>query len=203
MFSDSLGDVPPGSSAGLIHEDTRFLSRWELILGGRRLSLLKSGTVNYYSAAFFLTNPELPGLRANSLAIRRMRFVGHGALEQLSVFNTAPEPVAFELRLACGADFADLFEVRSSVRDRSASIGRVAGDRTLRFRYRVPGFEAETTVRIERSEILESSSEEVLARASPRIDGSDVVWELELPPRCALTAVAKVGVRVNNVAFEP
>jgi len=203
MYSDSLGDVPPGSNGGLVHEDTRFLSRWELRLGGRRLSPLKSDTVDYNSAAFFLTNPELPGLPANSLAVRRMRLVGNGALEQLAVFNTAPEPIAFELRLSCGADFADLFEVRSSVRDRSANIACSSGGRSLRFRYRVPGFLAETTVRIERSEILDAGTERELGQAPPRIDGSDIVWENELPPRSVLMALAKVGLRVNRVAFEP
>ena len=42
MFSDSRGDVAPGSIGGLVHEDTRFVSRWELRLDGRPLSLLKS-----------------------------------------------------------------------------------------------------------------------------------------------------------------
>ena len=28
MFSDSCGDVAPGSIGGLVHEDTRFVSRW-------------------------------------------------------------------------------------------------------------------------------------------------------------------------------
>lgn len=78
MFSDSLGDVPPGSTGGLVHDDTRFLSRWELTLNGRPLSLLKSRVVDYYSAAFYLTNPELDEIRANSLTIRRFRFVGGG-----------------------------------------------------------------------------------------------------------------------------
>jgi glycogen debranching enzyme len=203
MFSDWLGDVPAGSTGGLVHEDTRFLSRWELTLGGRRLSPLKSGTFNYYSAAFFLTNPELPGLPSQSVAVRRMRLVGNGALEQLVVFNTAPHAIAIELRLACDADFADLFEIRSSVRDRSPYIACAAGGRSMRFRYQVPGFVAETILRIERSAILDSRTEQVVVQAPPRIDGSDVVWEAELPPRCRLTALAKVGVRVNNVAFEP
>ncbi len=47
MFSDSVGDVPPGSIGGFVHDDTRFLSRWELTLNGRPLLLLKSGTVDY------------------------------------------------------------------------------------------------------------------------------------------------------------
>jgi N-terminal domain of (some) glycogen debranching enzymes len=51
MFSNSVGDVPPRSIGGFVQDDTRLLSRWELSLNGRPLSLLKSGTVDYYSAA--------------------------------------------------------------------------------------------------------------------------------------------------------
>ena len=204
MFSDSRGDVAPGSIGGLVHEDTRFVSRWELRLDGRPLSLLKSAAVDYDSAAFFLTNPDTPRLRAHSVAVRRLRLVGGGALEQIAVFNTSSEPISCELRLLCGADFADLFEIKSRVRDRSASIVAAgAGRHSLRFRYQVPGFLAETTVRVERSAIVEEATEHVVAAAPPRIEGTDAVWALELPPRCSLLTLVKVGVRVNNVTFEP
>ena len=204
MYSDSRGDVAPGSIGGLVHEDTRFVSRWELRLDGRPLSLLKSGLVDYDSAAFFLTNPDTPRLRADSVAVRRLRLVGGGALEQIAVSNTSSEPISCELRLLCGADFADLFEIKSRVRDRSGSIVAAgAGRQSLRFRYQVPGFLAETTVRIERSEIVEEATEHIVAAAPPRIDGTDAVWALELPPRCLLLTLVRVGVRVNNVTFEP
>src|SRR4051794_5997151 len=151
LFSDSRGDVPPGSVGGLVHEDTRFVSRWELTLDGGRLSLLKSGADDYCSAGFFLTNA------ANSVAVRRLRRVGQGMREEIGVLNTTSRHVALELRLSCGADFADLFEVRSVVRDRSARISTAADPeaRSLRFRYAVPGFVAETTVAVDRSEIVE------------------------------------------------
>jgi glycogen debranching enzyme len=204
MFSDARGDVAPGSIGGLVHEDTRFVSRWELRLDGRPLSLLKSGPVDYDSAAFFLTNPDTPRLRAHSVAVRRLRRVGDGALEQISVFNTSSESISCELRLLCGADFADLFEIKSGVRDRSGStVAAGAGRHSLRFRYQVSGFLAETAIRIERSEIVEGATEHVVAPARPRIDGTDAVWALELPPRCLLLTLVKVGVRVNNVTFEP
>ncbi|HET9288676.1 MAG TPA: glycogen debranching N-terminal domain-containing protein [Gaiella sp.] len=204
MFSDSRGDVAPGTVGGLVHEDTRFVSRWELQLDGRPLSLLKSGQVDYDSAAFFLTNPDTPRLRAHSVAVRRLRLLGGGALEQIAVLNTSSESVSCELRLLCGADFADLFEIKSGVRDRSGSIVAAgAGRQSLRFRYQVPGFLAETTIRIERSEVVEAATEQVVAAAQPRVDGTDAVWALELPPRCLLLTLVKVGVRVNNVTFEP
>jgi len=205
MVSDSLGDVPPGSVGGLVHEDTRFVSRWQLTIAGRTPSLLKSGAVDYDSAAFFLTNPDLPGLEAGSVAVRRLRVVGDGLFEEISVLSTRSDAVRFELRLGCGSDFADLFEIRDAVRDRSASIDATAsaGGRTLRFRYAVPGFVAETTIRVERSEVVEAVTERRLAPAPPSVDGSDLVWTVELPARCLLVALLKVGVRVNNAAFEP
>src|SRR5690348_3101202 len=126
MCSSALGDVPPASVGGLLHNDTRFVSRWELTVADKTLSLLKSKVVDYYSAAFFLTNPDLhaPEIRANSVVVRRLRFVGDGALEQIVALNTTGEPIHLQLALRCGADFADLFEVKSAVRDRSAHIGR-------------------------------------------------------------------------------
>ncbi len=38
MYSDSVGDVPKGSIGGLVHADTRFLSRWALTVNGARSS---------------------------------------------------------------------------------------------------------------------------------------------------------------------
>jgi glycogen debranching enzyme len=206
MFSDALGDVPAGSVGGLLHDDTRFLSRWELTLNGRPLSPLKSRAVDYYSAAFFLTNPEMAGLRASTLTVRRLRFVGGGMHEQISVYNPTPHPVRFELRLAIGVDFADLFEVKSEVRDRSASIDveHDPDERTLHFHYEVPGFLAETNVRIAHSRVV-PGVETVHGGEDlpPRIEGDDVVWDVELGPRRMLFALARVTVRVNERVLEP
>jgi glycogen debranching enzyme len=204
MLSDSCGDVAPGSVGGLVHEDTRFVSRWELRLDDRPLSLLKSEPVGYDSATFFLTNPETAHLRAQSVAVRRQRVVSDGAVEQITVFNTSSTAVSCELRLLCGADFADLFEVKSGVRDRSGStVAEGAGRRSLRFRYQVAGFLAETTIRIERSEIVDGATGCAVGPAPSQIDGTDAVWALELPPRCSLLTLVKVSARVNNVMFEP
>src|SRR5262249_42500978 len=161
------GDVPAGSIGGLLHNDTRFVSRWELTLAGKPLSLLKSAVVDYYSASFFLTNPDLPaaGLRANSVSIRRLRFVGSGVYEQIVAVNSSSEPVHLDLRLGCGADFADLFEVKSVVRDRRPHTVRKHGERALDFEYQVPGFLAETMIRVPRSDIVDSGSRRVTGGA--------------------------------------
>jgi glycogen debranching enzyme len=203
MFSNSVGDVPPHSVGGFVHDDTRFLSRWELTLNGRPLSLLKSGTVDYYSAALFVTNPDLPGLQANCLAGRRLRFVGTGILEQISFVNSTIEPVQFELRLACGADFADLFEIKGVVRDRSAHTITKHGRGLLQFRYQVPEFLAETTVNVERSEIFAGVSERPVGKVPPRIEGDEVIWMVELPPRHRFVTLLSVSMRLNHEILEP
>jgi N-terminal domain of (some) glycogen debranching enzymes len=124
MYSNAVGDVPGGSIGGLVHDDTRFLNRWELMINGEHLLVLCSEMVDPYSAAFFLTNPELPGLEANTIGVRRQRFVGDGLHERIELESFAEEPVSIELRLAVGTDFADLFEIKDIVRDRSAQITR-------------------------------------------------------------------------------
>ena len=206
MLSDVLGDVAQGSTGGLVHDDTRFLSCWELTLGGSPLSPLKSGAVDHYSAAFFLTNPDLPGLRANTLTVRRLRFVGGGLHEQIAVYNPTPAPVRFELKLSVGADFADLFEVKSAVRDRSTHIDVEieATEGSLRFRYEVPGFLAETGVRVARSRIAEGiDGTGPSVGAPPRVDGGALVWEVELGPRRLLDALVRVTVRRDERALVP
>ena len=62
MYSDSVGDVPKNSIGGLVHADTRFLSRWALTINGAPFLVLRAGTIDYYSAEFFLTNVDTVGI---------------------------------------------------------------------------------------------------------------------------------------------
>ncbi len=206
MLSNARGDVPPGSVGGLLHDDTRFLSRWELTVDGRPLTPLRSGVVDHYSAAFFLTNPELPDLRASTLTVRRLRFVGGGLHEQIAVYNPTPRPIRFLLRLEVGSDFADLFEVKTRVRDRSAMID-VEHDRRehgLHFHYEVPGFLAETDVRVARSRIGHGIDGEGPSEpAAPVVDGDGLVWDLELDSRRLLDVLVRVTVRLNERSLQP
>ena len=174
MYSDAVGDVPKGSIGGLVHADTRFLSRWALTIDGAPFLVLRGGTVDYYSAEFFLTNPRLEGLEANSVGLRRLRFVGNGLHERLELESYLDEPVRIELRLAVDNDFADLFEIKDKVRDRSDQIVRTpAPDRSgLTFRYTNETFVAETTIEV--------------SAAATRIDGDGLTWVIDLPPRGTL-----------------
>ncbi|MEO3925055.1 glycogen debranching N-terminal domain-containing protein [Micromonosporaceae bacterium B7E4] len=191
MLSDAVGDVPPGSIGGLVHEDTRFLSRWQLLLGGLRPLLLGSSSVDPFSAAFFLANAELPELPANRIGIRRQRFVGEGMYERIAVQCFADERVPIELRLAVDADFADLFEIKEQLRDRSGQIVRehVADGSQLCFGYENEGFTARTQV--------------LAIPPATRIEGDDLVWDLVLHPGESWQVELHVPLRYVNIDVVP
>ncbi|MGK5521419.1 amylo-alpha-1,6-glucosidase [Micromonospora sp. URMC 107] len=171
MYSDPCGDVPPGSIGGLVHLDTRLLSGWVLTLNGEQLLVLRAETVDHYSAQYVLTNPAQPGLPPDSLGIRRLRYVGDGFHERVELVSFRPEPVRLELRLAVVADFADLFEVKSGVRDRSAEITRshAPDGSQLCFSYARGDFAAETRV--------------CCSRPADRVEGDELVWDVTLTRR--------------------
>jgi hypothetical protein len=62
MLSDHRGDVMGGSIAGMFHEDTRHISRFVLHVGDTKPAVLTSNSVDHFSAAFFMTNNEMPGV---------------------------------------------------------------------------------------------------------------------------------------------
>jgi glycogen debranching enzyme len=110
--SDELGDIVD-PTCGFFESDTRFLSRFLLTIDGARPLLLSYGQVEYFSAAWFLRNPIVGGLAADSLSIQRSRFVGDGMQEHVVCVNHLDRPVEFELKLELGSDFADIFAVKA------------------------------------------------------------------------------------------
>ncbi|HEU0336649.1 MAG TPA: glycogen debranching N-terminal domain-containing protein [Gaiellaceae bacterium] len=111
VVCDEIGDVVNGA-AGLYADDTRFLSRLLLRIGGQRPLLLSSGRVEYFSAAFYLRNPLAAGLAADTVSIARERFVGEGMTDRLRLRNEGMDEVSFELELAFATDFADIISVK-------------------------------------------------------------------------------------------
>jgi glycogen debranching enzyme len=191
MYSDAVGDVVRGTIGGLIHADTRFLDQWVLTIDGERLLALRSRTVDHYSAAFFLTNPRMERLTPNALGIRRLRFVGDGLHERIEVSSYVENPLRVELRLSVGNDFADLFEVKSFVRDRSAQItrGHAADGSRLAFQYANESFDAETVVE--------------LSTPADHVEGDDLVWDLDLPARGEWSCEIRVPLRLGPRESQP
>jgi glycogen debranching enzyme len=190
MLSDPKGDILGGSLGGLFHEDTRFLSRFVLTVNGSRPSLLSSGAGDYDSAAFFLTNTDLDGIAGRSMSIQRFRFVGDGLTEVISVQSHLTVPLEVELRLSCGADFADLFEVKRED-FRKLGVFHPAHDvatGALVFEYRHDEFTAACRVH---------SSE------PGTIEGDDLVFRVRLEPRAVWKTRIQVAVRMGERQFAP
>jgi glycogen debranching enzyme len=115
-----------GSPEGLFHRDTRHLSHLYLTIDGRR-PLLLSSTARDDNATLTcdLTNPDLYdadgrlGAEHDLIHIRRSRFLWNATcFERLAVRNFDEAPRRVTIEIAFEADFADLFEVRGTRRER-------------------------------------------------------------------------------------
>jgi glycogen debranching enzyme len=124
---DSRGDIAAasGGSAGLFHLDTRYLSRLEVLVNGAPPLLLGSNLRDDNSAlSVDLTNPDLVAndrilLEKDSVHILRTTFLWREtAYQRLRVRNYGDRPIDLQLSILFANDFADLFEVRGSHRER-------------------------------------------------------------------------------------
>ena len=110
---------------GIYHDGTRFLSRFELLLGRTR-PLLLSSTISDDNASFTanLTNPDI--LRDGRILVPRgeihvfrSRVLWAACChERIRVSNYALHPVELPITLRFDSDFADVFEVRGTRRER-------------------------------------------------------------------------------------
>ena len=174
---DEIGDLD-GKTSGLFAEDTRFLSRLELRIGGVRPLLLSSGKVEHFSAAFYLRNPVVPGLPPNTLSIARERFVGQGMQDHLIVRNETAEPLSFELELEVGTDFADII----TVKEHDFALGHPETARPLP-PPAAARFDAAANQLVLEEATNGGAKTQVLFSVPGRIDGPRVVFQLELAPR--------------------
>src|SRR6266487_2792614 len=124
---DSHGDIgaTSGGTDGLFHCDTRFLSNLELRVQGMAPLLLGSSIRDDNSVfSVDLTNPDIYEndrivLERDTLHIVRTTFLWHAtAYQRLAVKNHGDRPIAIQLAVGFGNDFADLFEVRGTRRQR-------------------------------------------------------------------------------------
>lgn len=123
---DHNGDAiaAPGSTDGIFHRDTRYLSHLLLTIDGLRPILLSSTTRdNNAMLTCDLTNPDLKdkagglGLSHDLIHIRRSRFLWNGGcFERLAIKNFHDQARTMRFGLIFAADFADLFEVRGATR---------------------------------------------------------------------------------------
>ncbi|HEY2948245.1 MAG TPA: glycogen debranching N-terminal domain-containing protein [Micromonosporaceae bacterium] len=140
VVSDGTGDIEasPTEPDGLFAWDTRFLSRWVLMVDGHRLNPLSVDDLQYFETRFFLVPGTGTVYVDAKLSVIRTRAVDDGFVEQLTVLNHDDQPVELTIRLDAGADFADLFDVKNAQAKRGKLYSRVEAERL------VYGYERET-----------------------------------------------------------
>jgi len=129
---DFNGDAiaAPESAEGVYYRDTRHLSHFAVMINGARPMLLSS-TMRDDNATLTcdLTNPDLtdakgqPTFEHDLVHVRRTRFLWNAAcFERLSIRNFDEKPRRIRVGIVFASDFADLFEVRGSKRERRGSL---------------------------------------------------------------------------------
>lgn len=127
VMVDSHGDI--GSSGGgvdgLFYKDTRFLSRFELLLNGMQPLLLDTNVRDDNSILTVdLTNPDIYFDQKLALAkdalhiVRTLLLWRTTAHQRLGICNYGDAPVSLRLSIAFANDFADIFEARGIRRER-------------------------------------------------------------------------------------
>ena len=187
---DHRGDIgaDPRSPEGIYHNDTRVLSRLELLLEGRPPLLLSS--MNQDDNAVFtadLSNPDLVSagrivLRRELIQLHRLKFVWNAAcFERVLVRNFSEEPQRLRLSLRFAADFVDLFEVRGTPRKRRGKVtAQRDGDAAVTLRY----------LGLDEVERLTALNFEP---APTRLDTTSAEFELSLKPHESCRLFIRIG----------
>jgi glycogen debranching enzyme len=175
---DERGDID-GETQGLFSDDTRFLSLLRLTVNGAKPLLLSFGKVEYFSAAFYLRNPLAGGLPPDSVSITRNRFVGEGMQDRVVVQNVSMEPIACELALELGADFADIL----SVKEHDFALGDPTRAAPLPAPVSGRYEDEHNQFVLEEPDGAGSARTQLILSERGTIEGSKVVYGLELAPR--------------------
>ena len=186
---DRFGDMPRAGSGehGLYHQGTRFLSRYELRLNGKRPILLHSSVRRDNSVlAVDATNPDLEedGRLATvkgTLHLSRSWVLWESACqERIRIANFGGAPVRLTLALEFGADSADIFEVRGYERARrgEALAPAVEGGRVMLSYRGLDGIERRTGL--------------AFSAAPGDLDGQRAQFAIELAPQGHFELQARV-----------
>jgi glycogen debranching enzyme len=155
LVTDQQGAIPHGSEGeyGLYSSDTRFLSRHELRLNGRRPDSVASVRLSFRHARWHLVADSIAGpggdMREARVAVTVDRLISlHQMHEDLTLHTYARAPVTVLLEVALESDFADLFEVRYRSWQRRADLNTWwIGPGSLESRYQNEDFVRRCLVR--------------------------------------------------------
>ena len=148
LVTDQQGAIPSGSAGeyGLYSADTRFISRHELRLNGRRPDSVASVRLSFRHARWHMIADNISGpggdMREARVAVTVDRLISlHQMHEDLALHTYARVPVTVLLEIALESDFADLFEVRYRSWQRRADLNTWwLGPNSLESRYQNQDF---------------------------------------------------------------
>jgi glycogen debranching enzyme len=188
-ISDQSGDVRAGTPQGLIFQDTRFLSRFELRIDGELPEPLSATKRTPFSCRFLLRVRPGAGVADSSVLIHRDRYIGRGLREDVAIVNLGESSLRCRLELTAEADFASVFAVKED-RDlpNPKDIVVEAGARELRFASRRNG--SGRGVRVTFSQ-------------PATMDGRTATFDVLVPPRSTWTTCVQVTPRIDSGEIEP
>ncbi len=156
---DGHGDIgaSAGGPDGLFNHDTRYLSRFELLIAGTQPLLLGSSVRdNNISLSVDLTNPDIYRdghivMPKDTIHVVRTTYLwGGSAHQRIHVANHGAERLDFTLTFVFGCDFSDLFEARGMRRTSRGTIAeRIEGDAVVFMYAGLDGLERRAVLRFE------------------------------------------------------
>jgi len=170
LVSDERGNMLDDPEFGLYYRDMRYLRKFNMTINDKELHLLTSRNVNYFSAAYFLSNPELDGIKANALSIVRKRTVGEGMQETVEVRNHTTDDVEFQLAFDIKVDFADLFEIREYTQSEKGDFKQETDKNSISFSYSKEDYKRKTLINFD-------------CDLKPMFDGPKAIFKIHIPAR--------------------
>lgn len=118
LVLDTQGMMSGSGSGGfgLYADDTRYLSTWQVKLDGKAPKMLSANTKEGFAGKFIYSNLKGPSATEGTVLLQRELTLRNGMHERISLTNYSTDKQSVELTVDYGADFADMFEVRGSVR---------------------------------------------------------------------------------------
>jgi glycogen debranching enzyme len=193
VISRRSGDFG-GQTHGVVVDDRRHLSRFQLIVDGRSLETLTSTSPNPLSAVIVQRVVDLEQGRPSSCLVIRRRWVAGGIREEIEVRQTASRPTVLDLEVSVGADFAHVFDVKSG---RHRASGQILADDDGWLLYPVDlDDDVATRVRWNPPAVADAAT-------------GTLCWHLDLEPRGSTTininivATNSSGGEDNDARFDP
>ena len=177
MVTDQGGEIDTESEQGVIADDTRFVSLYNIRSNGRPWISLNASATTYLSAKIYLVNQAFSAeegehVSKNALSLVITRIAHGGIHEDLDVTNYSLEPIRFNLEVALHSDFADLFEIKSHTFVRRAGISTEwkTDERELRTAYTHRDFHREFRYRVAKCD------------SPPEYANGRIVFRIEIHP---------------------